>query len=1006
MIVRDNSAVLEKQHYKMYKSGKSWVIAGIATMALGGSMIATGTAHADEVPTAQSAQQTISQPQSSSTLQATNSSEASTQNSGASTSTIANQQSGQLTQPVTVDHSALDQATSNASQSGVLVHQTQTVTKVIPEGQKAQAVKDAENDYAQQAQTINRQVAEYNQQKDNQSKYNGARGDTTKLDDAVKEAQNTPGITVIQDKDQASTVSPTNESVKAFNEHATFNNNEQAKAIQDAIATQKQYNSDYQTKLADYQAAQSKYRQELDDWRKKADVLNPNGVASSEIQQRLTFGREPQAILSIITTDGIRDDNFQYPAGWSGDPNMSLDQLMKALKMDSQSYATIKWKGGVTGQLVVEYSNLKNTSYIDSDGQTKHISKIRVTYNMDSSNLEHGITVFSDITDGFGYLNTSGATATYVLYGEDGKPLDLSNGHAYLTVTSLNNHSQGIESVSSGKNTEAYAILGSSVSNHNGSLYADQNNNPKPEGSWDVAAHNNSGWDLKGPYEYYGAGLIKVTSNNFALHYYVQNSNAPAPSGKGVGPWVTITTDVVATPGPKYEGPEKPTLKTTETHYHYNVAAVQAPSHADATYHLYDLEVPNVQPTKSETDDNGVDINGEALMAGDRVNFGLGWVLTPYKDIDANSDSIHKGFQYVDDYQDDALVPDIDKATITDTVTGQAVTGITLTKWDSLNSAPQTIKDIVAKAGVHPTGAFLLWSANDPESFYKNYVVTGHDLKINLPMTVKTDFSGKLKNQAVQIDFGTGHSTNEVGNEVHKLDPHKDVVVNVGSKQSLNNQDVSLGQVADYELDSSIRPANYGGQTDEWSFTDHVDTVHDQLTGNNKVFAKTSMVLNGHQYNAGDDISSYFDIKQQDGTVTFTAKPEFLAEINKDTNKKVPIQWSGYIQFKRIAAGDVKNTFEESYNHQIVKSNTVTTHTKAPKPTPTPKPKAPIMPSLSREAPKAVVAAVPAPQPSPQAAPQELPQTGNGSQSGVAALGFAGILLSLGALGTKKKVRA
>ena len=64
------------------------------------------------------------------------------------------------------------------------------------------------------------------------------------------------------------------------------------------------------------------------------------------------------------------------------------------------------------------------------------------------------------------------------------------------------------------------------------------------------------------------------------------------------------------------------------------------------------------------------------------------------------------------------------------------------------------------------------------------------------------------------------------------------------------------------------------------------------------------------------------------------------------------------------------------------------------------------MPSLSREAPKAVVAAVPAPQPSPQAAPQELPQTGNGSQSGVAALGFAGILLSLGALGTKKKVRA
>ena len=968
MIVRDNSAVLEKQHYKMYKSGKSWVIAGIATMALGGSMIATGTAHADEVPTAQSAQQTISQPQSSSTLQATNSSEASTQNSGASTSTIANQQSGQLTQPVTVDHSALDQATSNASQSGVLVHQTQTVTKVIPEGQKAQAVKDAENDYAQQAQTINRQVAEYNQQKDNQSKYNGARGDTTKLDDAVKEAQNTPGITVIQDKDQASTVSPTNESVKAFNEHATFNNNEQAKAIQDAIATQKQ---------------------KVQVW-KNQQFNNKDGILGNDIHQYFFLNAEPNAKMSVkqlVPSSGItgNDGNifwYEPTVNTSGD-------LLEAIYTNLNNSFFVDSEGNThkIAKIVRKFSALSKAVNKDSIWFMKHVVveqwKNNQSWSDDASLLDINI----DPSVGAQYFNSNSVTVQDTYYDIDGNQIDPTGGFYVISSLNHNNSGNDIENVS-GTGVIAKPIVGSTVSvQSDGSLMASNSNDVIPGG----ATGTSKDWDEAGGLNfYYGAGLMEIKSSSPTLTF----KNVADGSNSNNSFWFTINTQVPYAP------------IRSEVHYHYNTAAVQAPSHADATYHLYDLEVPNVQPTKSETDDNGVDINGEALMAGDRVNFGLGWVLTPYKDIDANSDSIHKGFQYVDDYQDDALVPDIDKATITDTVTGQAVTGITLTKWDSLNSAPQTIKDIVAKAGVHPTGAFLLWSANDPESFYKNYVVTGHDLKINLPMTVKTDFSGKLKNQAVQIDFGTGHSTNEVGNEVHKLDPHKDVVVNVGSKQSLNNQDVSLGQVADYELDSSIRPANYGGQTDEWSFTDHVDTVHDQLTGNNKVFAKTSMVLNGHQYNAGDDISSYFDIKQQDGTVTFTAKPEFLAEINKDTNKKVPIQWSGYIQFKRIAAGDVKNTFEESYNHQIVKSNTVTTHTKAPKPTPTPKPKAPIMPSLSREAPKAVVAAVPAPQPSPQAAPQELPQTGNGSQSGVAALGFAGILLSLGALGTKKKVRA
>lgn len=879
MIVRDNlnSAVLEKQHYKMYKSGKSWIVAGIAALALGGSMVATGTAHADEVSSVQSAapqQQTSSgnavTSTSSSMVQATNTSGV----TNPSISPLTSSASNQSTQSVSLDHSALDQATSNAGQAGVSVRQTPTITKVVPEGQKDQAVKEAESDYVQQAQTINKQVAEYNQQKANQSKYNGTRGDTTKLDEAVKEAQNTPGITVIQDKDQISTVSPTNESVNAFTNHATVNNDQQAKAIQDAIATQKQNNQEYQ--------------QELD-----------------------------KAVKDNVTHWTYHIDNGYF--------------------VDLTADADITWHYDVSQDSVIVTGLKLNLTRKDPKNR------------------------------GGGFWDTFIFTRPQApLPTEDGTFLGANGDLNYIK-----NAHDVWDKILSGRD-DVYAYFSqNNKTEENSIVYNLQNFKP-----YNAQRNSDGSWTLLSVFDRWNWHLNGENSDPLGVRW---GKDSVAATLKGI----------------------PPVRKTTEVHYHYNTAAVQAPSHADATYHLYNLQVPNVQPTKSETDDSGVDINGKQLMDGDRVNFGLGWVLTPYKDIDANSDSIHKGFQYIDDYQDDALVPDISSATIIDTVTGKAVTGVTLTKWSSLDSAPQTIKDIVAKAGVHPTGAFLLWSANDPESFYKNYVVAGHDLKINLPMTVKANFSGKLKNQAVQVDFGTGHSTNEVGNEVPKLNPHKDIVINIGSKQSLNNQTISIGQVADYELDSSIRPANYGGQTNEWSLTDHIDTVHDQLTGNNKVFAKTAMTLNGHQYNVGDDISSYFDIKQQDGTVTFTVKPEFLAEIKKDTNKKVPIQWAGYIQFKRIAAGDVKNTFEESYNHQIVKSNTVVTHTKTPKPAPTPKSE--ILSTPNNKTPKVVVAATSVPMPSHTKA-QKLPQTGNSSQTSVALLGFAGILLSLGALGTKKKV--
>ena len=349
------------------------------------------------------------------------------------------------------------------------------------------------------------------------------------------------------------------------------------------IATQKQKNTEYNNQLSAYNKAQADFQKALDDWRNKnsLNTLNVNGVSSSEIQQRLTLGREPSAKLSVLSTDGTVDNNFFWVPGWNTGAT-NFKSMMQKLGMDSSSSVILKWPANKLGNVTVQYSNLHNSTYIGNDGQTHHISNIRVNYKIDSSNTEHGIALFSDITDGLSYLATTGVTATYTLYGDDGKPLDLSSGHAYITVTSLNRNAGGVTETVKGENgTKAYAVLGSSVSNHNGMLYADQNNDPDstdPTTSW----HGKDNWDTKGPDEYYGAGLIEANSNDFTIRYSELNFDSPANidgntlhGSQAGGPWVTITTDIMATPGPKYDGPKPPQQKKSTINYHYDVILIR-----------------------------------------------------------------------------------------------------------------------------------------------------------------------------------------------------------------------------------------------------------------------------------------------------------------------------------------------------------------------------------------------------------------------------------------------
>lgn len=267
---------------------------------------------------------------------------------------------------------------------------------------------------------------------------------------------------------------------------------------------------------------------------------------------------------------------------------------------DSMSYQYL-FNGSVSGTaMVATYSNLQHSYYVDNNGNRHTISKIVRTFSnlsaqpwmpswdwnkTDKSYANNGkpvLWVYDDPTDGFWYYYSSGVTVTDQFYDDRGNLINFGN-NAWLAVTSLNNQSGGrqdfnvnnaaIEQVTPVSGGQAVALLGSSVSNHGGTLYSDHNNTDGPVGS----INDSGSWDAKGPNEYYGSGLIKLLSDPFTLRF----SASYDPSYKGplsVNVWATTTTIIPATPGPTYQGPRRPTpplppspSTPTSANYHYDV---------------------------------------------------------------------------------------------------------------------------------------------------------------------------------------------------------------------------------------------------------------------------------------------------------------------------------------------------------------------------------------------------------------------------------------------------
>ncbi|HGA3519418.1 TPA: GbpC/Spa domain-containing protein [Streptococcus agalactiae] len=410
-----------------------------------------------------------------------------------------------------------------------------------------------------------------------------------------------------------------------------------------------------------------------------------------------------------------------------------------------------------------------------------------------------------------------------------------------------------------------------------------------------------------------------------------------------------------------------------------NVVTVRTPGDGETT--------TLITPDKNNENADSVLINDTVVALGTTNHYRLTWDLDQYKGDRSAKETIARGFFFVDDYPEEALTLIPDGIQVLDK-DGNRVSGISVSTYASLSEAPKVVQDAMAKRQFTPKGAIQVLSSDDPKAYYDTYVKTGQTLVVTLPMTVKNELTktgGQYENTAYQIDFGLAYVTETVVNNVPKLDPQKDVVIDLSHKdESLDGKEVALHQTFNYRLVGAMIPSNRATDLFEYGFEDNYDEKHDEYNGVYRSYLMTDVILkDGSVIKEGTEVTKYTlqQVDTENGLVSISFDKSFLETISDDSAFQADV----YLQMKRIATGQVENTYLHTVNGYVISSNTVVTHTPRPEePSPNqPTPPQPPIESLEPPVPASI-----------------LPNTGE--QESLLGLIGAGILLGT-AYGLKKK---
>ncbi len=417
------------------------------------------------------------------------------------------------------------------------------------------------------------------------------------------------------------------------------------------------------------------------------------------------------------------------------------------------------------------------------------------------------------------------------------------------------------------------------------------------------------------------------------------------------------------------------------------------------------------EPKKKGTNAKGEDVNGKTMLAGSTEVYTIDIDNDQYKGMTGLTDKDKQaGLMVVEKYSGKYVTPNLAGVRVT-TEDGKVQSGFTTKIYKSVAEAPQKVQDYIKAKGLKIDGEFAVTTADDPVAYTNNYVLKGINLKLVFPTTVKKEIkeASKYDNRAYQIDFTGIHETNLVTNNIPKINPKKDVVATVEDGQkdqnSLSGKTVKVGQVYNFELETSYLPANRGQAIEKMEVKDTYSPLV-EYNGVHKWYAKTDILLkNGQKIAKGTDLTKFVNqtVDHKTRTVVYSFSSDFLSKISDNSE----FQATGYMQVKQLDYGTVKNTFTEIINGVERNSNTVTVVTPD-------KPKTPDKPQTPPETPKTPekpqTPPTPTPTPVVPTTPKQpvtpqvtLPSTGEATNDGAALVGLAFAATALSMLGFKKR---
>lgn len=517
-----------------------------------------------------------------------------------------------------VPHGDLDNAVTALKNAGAQVTQDPDTTKTVDSTQAQQAETDVENDYKSQTSNLQNLL---NQQKTvnniNGKLKNGP--DSSEVDKMAAELQGA-GVKVTKDADQTITGPATDYDKDMSSIKSQYDS--MVNSAKQAEAQQKQYDDDYNKKMAQYQKDEKTYQDQLEAYNKAIAGLSQKGVAATgvdpkTIQQKLVLAKEPDATTKILNLgNGVQQNTINghhimnNPSG-----------------LDSKTTTCLTWgRSAYNGTIgAVEYDNLKNSSY-NGDKITKIVATFSNAGPLNTNFAQTdvpGLVIYSDPTDGFWYNFEENITVNYQFYDDKGQLINFDPNNSWLTIASLNHHNdsrgpeyQNVEKATLNSAGNVDQIQGSSVTVHGRTLYSDNINSDTPDTPWDITG---------GIQEFYGAGLFDVSGNNINITYSTTNGNNQNAASNVT--WVTLQTTIPFIPTPPKE-PQKPTHQYATWNYHHinlNLTP-EAPVKANYHYDIIDTNLPPMEQTaksnqtlvKTQNDNTKTTIQKGVMAEGDK----------------------------------------------------------------------------------------------------------------------------------------------------------------------------------------------------------------------------------------------------------------------------------------------------------------------------------------------------------------------------------------------------